>query len=44
MSFSVDNDELNFSTVEQLITDRRSVLSDLDFEVLELSQGNFNKY
>ena len=43
MSFSVDNDELNFSTVEQLITDRRSVLSDLDFEVLELSQGNLDK-
>ena len=39
MFFSVDNDELNFSTVERLITDRRSVLSDLDFEVLELSQG-----
>ncbi len=35
----MDNNELNFSTVERLITDRRSVLSDLDFDVLELSQG-----
>lgn len=39
MSFSVDNNELNFSTVERLITDRRSVLADLDFEVLEVSQS-----
>ena len=40
MSFSVDNDELNFSEVNRLITERQSVLADLDFEILELSQGN----
>jgi hypothetical protein len=39
VSFSVDNNELNFSAVERLITERRSVLANLDFDVLELSQG-----
>ena len=39
MSFSVENDELNFSTVERLITERQDVLADLNFEILELSQG-----
>ena len=39
MSFSVDNDELNFSAVQRLITERQSVLADLDFEILDLSQG-----
>ena len=38
VSFSVDNN-LNFSMVERLITERQSVLADLDFAILELSQG-----
>ena len=38
-SFSVENDELNFSAVERLIIERQNVLADLDFEILELSQG-----
>lgn len=39
MTFSVDSDALNYTEVNQLMTERRSVLADLDFEVLELSQG-----
>ena len=44
MSFSVENDELNYSTVERLITERQSVLADLDFEILEVSQGGMLSY
>ena len=44
MSFSVDNNELNFSMVERLITERQGVLRDLDFEILELTQGKIHNY
>lgn len=39
MSFSMDSDKLNFSAVQRLITERQSVLADLNFEILDLSQG-----
>ena len=39
VSFSVQNDVLNFETVSQLISQRRGPLSLLNFTVLNISQG-----
>ena len=39
MSFAVENDVLNFTVVNRLVMERHNVLTDLGFEVLDLSQG-----
>lgn len=39
MSFAVENDALKFTEVNRLLLERQSVLTDLGFNILELSQG-----
>ena len=42
VSFVVENNALKFTDVSRLLFERQSVLSDLGFNVLEISQGNNN--
>ena len=41
VTFSVDEDALNFTQVNRQLVERQSVLADLDFNVLDLSRGKF---
>lgn len=40
MSVVVENNALKFADVRRLLFERKSVLSDLGFNILEISQGN----
>ena len=42
MSFVVEDNALKFTDVSRLLFERQSVLSDLGFNILEISQGNNN--
>ena len=44
VSFSVEDDSLSFGEVRELIMERMDTLAELDFEILELSQGQFESY
>ena len=42
VSFSVENASLSFEDVRQLVLERGDTLTQLNFQILELSQGKFN--